>query len=379
MSRKRIFRNLPPLAEVFQDFAGFSETTSKQQALLENLKNVAQSLQQNDSRPFYSMREVVDHFQLPLRTVALAYQSLEMEGFVNRIRGSQTLLVGKKTTLRNPVRAVVGLPIWLHAMVVSPYSRTWNLELEERLRENGFVADLIFFKDREIQGPEFAQRLIDHRLDVVIWHTPHPLTAGTLLSLRDHGVQQIVIQSAEAPLLLSLPTYLQDWSPAYKELASIWKKEGVRQVIIPEPVYLPAKRALKNFTTILREQGLEPVFTEDSAKHLCNKLAQFKNKRACAIAFMDQQGADAICNEEPALIEELMRQTRVAFCRGPIRIPYFHHRDARADIVRFSAVEMADKVVEDLHKLSSLPKKIIHTFVPAVEPQRALSENAESL
>jgi len=379
MARKRIRRDLPPLVEVFHDFGGFSEVTSKQQALLETLRTAAKALQQVDAQPFYSMREVVEYFKLPLRTVALAYEALELEGILNRIRGSQTLLAGKTTSSREPIRAVVGLPIWLRAMVMSPYSRAWNLELEERLRESGFLADLIFFREDELRRPEFAKRLVQHRLDMVIWHTPHPLSSSTLLSLRDHGVQQIVIQSTETHSSFPLPTYLQDWSPAYQKLADAWLQLGIRRVIIPEPVYLPSKRALKNFSAILTQYGLEVVFTKGSAAHLRETLSESNDKKSCVVAFMDQQGADAICNEEPVIIEEIIRQSRVAFCRGPIRIPYFNHRKDKVDVVGFSPIEMAKRVVDDLNKLPVMPKSIIHTFEPELHLQLAFSTCPELL
>ena len=379
MARKRIPRTLPALTEVFHDFAGFSDAFSKQRVLLDGLRKAARGLQKSESQPFYSMREVMEYFKLPLRTVALAYEALELEGILNRIRGSQTLLAGKVISPRKPIRAVVGLPIWLHAMVVSPYSRAWNLELEERLRESGFVADLIFFQGEEIQKPEFTQRLIHHGLDIVIWHTPHPLSSSTLLSLRDRGVQQIVIQSTENHTSFPLPTYLQDWSPAYRELAALWHNQGIRQVIVPEPVYLPAKRALKNFSGIMSRQGLEVVFTQNSAQDLRDTLALSKNKKQCAVAFMDQQGADAICNEEPVIIEQIIEDARIAFCRGPIRIPYFQHRKSKVDVIGFSPVEMADKVTQDLDQLPVLPKTVMHTFHAFLQAQMAFNASLELL
>jgi len=108
------------------------------------LRRAAENLRGEAARTFYSMREVSSFFGLPLRTVAFAYEQLEKEGILNRIRGSRTLLEGKTVAPRTSVRAVVGIPVWLHAIVVSPYSRAFNLELEESLRAHGFVADMIF-------------------------------------------------------------------------------------------------------------------------------------------------------------------------------------------------------------------------------------------
>lgn len=378
MARKRILRNLPPLSETFKAVPAFSESGNKQLNLLEELRRAAKRLRKRQSLPFYSMREVAEYFSLPLRTVALVYETLELEGILNRIRGSKTLLVGKTITPRMPVRGVVGIPIWLHALVVSPYSRALHVEMEERLRENGFVADFIFFRTEEIHEPDFTQRLLHHNLDQVIWHTPHPLASNVLLSLKDHGVQQIVIQSSESPTSIAVPTYLQDWQPAYREMAKTWRAAGIKTVIVPDPVYLPSKRAIKIFSSTLVRHGLKVELVEGSAAALHRKLFATRKKFNYGVAFMDQQGADTICNEEPVILEQVVSAFRVAFCRGPIRLPYFNHRPAKVDLIRFSPIEIADRVAQDLNNINRT-QGIVHVFQATYHPLVSLSNQTESL
>ena len=378
MARKRVLRNLPPLQETFQGVSGFSASGNKQLTLLEELRKVGKRLRKRQSIPFYSMREVAGYFSLPLRTVALVYETLELEGILNRIRGSKTMLVGKTISPRMPVRAVVGVPIWLHALVVSPYSRAVNVELEERLRKNGFVADLIFFRSEEIYESDFTQRLLHHNLDQVIWHTPHPSATNVLLSLKDNGVRQIVIQSNESPTSIAVPTYLQDWQPAYREMAGTWREAGISTVVVPDPIYLPSKRAMKIFAGTLAKEGLKIEIVESNAAALHRKMFSSRKKSACAVAVMDQQGADPICNEEPVIMEEIAKSFRVAFCRGPIRLPYFNRRSVKVDIIRFSAVEVATRVVQDLNNIHTT-EGIIHVFKASYRPQVPLRDQIESL
>jgi hypothetical protein len=298
---------------------------------------------------------------------------------LTRIRGSQTLLVGKVISPRSPVRAIVGIPIWLHALVVSPYSRALHIEMEEKLRESGFVADFIFFRGDEIQEPSFVTRLLHHNLDQVVWHTPHPLATNVLLSLKDHGIRQVTIQSTESRTSIPIPTYLMDWQPAYRELAKRWFDEGIRKVIVPDPVYLPSKRALKAFLSTLTKSGLEYVVVDGDPKLLQHAALSDKKQESTAIAFMDQQGADAICNEEPVILEELSRTCRIAFCRGPIRLPYFNHRPVPVDIVRFSPVEIADRIVHDLIQGTTITEGVIHVFQASYQAQIALNTQNEAL
>ena len=378
MARKPILRDLPPSTQLTGDFGGFDEKLSRQSVLTTHLRKVARRLQKTKPRPFYSMREIVEQFKVPLRTVALAYEALEHEGILNRRRSSQTLLVGKKIFPRKAVRAVVGIPVWLHAMVVAPYSRILNIELEDRLRHYGFVADLIFFRGDEVANPDFARRLIEHNLDYVLWHTPHPHAVDILKTLQDHGVRQVLIQPIDSQLRIALPTYLQDWQVAYRAMAEAWYATGIRHVIIPEPVYLPSKRAKSIITNTFASYGIISHSVEGNAAVLLAEATSHR-KDECAVAFIDQEGADAICNEEPVLIEKLIGVCRVGFCRGPIRMPYFHHRDARIDLVRFSASDIATRVAADLSETLSTTQHVLHTFEARYIPQVSFRASAELL
>ncbi len=378
MARKPILRDLPPADLLTVGFAGFDKQLSKQFALTRHLREVALRLQTSDPRPFYSMRDIVERFQVPLRTVALAYEALEHEGILNRRRSSQTLLVGKNLSPRKVVRAVVGIPVWLHAMVVAPYSRILHIELEDRLRQQGFVADLIFFRGEEVASPDFAQRLIEHNLDYVLWHTPHPHAIEVLRALQDHGVRQVLVQPSDSQLHIALPSYLQDWHVAYRTMAAAWVDAGIRHVIMPSPVYLPSKRAKNQIANTLIAAGMEVHIEEGHAATLLAAARRFRPGE-CAVAFIDQEGADAICNEEPVIIEQLIKTCRVGFCRGPIRIPYFHHRDARIDIVRFSATDIATRIAADLSETLNASPGILHTFEARYLPQVSFQASAELL
>lgn len=376
MARKQVERTLPPIDSFFDSFRGFDPKASRQTALLKELRGAAKKLRSKNTRPFYAMRDVAKHFGVPLRTVAIAYEELELEGLLNRIRGSKTMLVGKTESPRKPVRALIGIPLWLHAIVVSPYSRLLHWELEDRLRHCGFVADIIFFRGDEVSKPEFADRLLQHNLDYIIWHTPHPSASQVILSLKDSGVRQIIIQPADNPISLALPTYFQDWQTAYKLMAADWHKHGIKTVLLFEPVYVPSQKAMKSFDATLRAAGLEVKTVKGTAAGLRDAALALPGP-STIVAFLDQLGADTICNEEPVVIEEILHHCRMAFCRGPLRVPYFQHRKAFADLVRFSAQEIAEKIVHDIRDSAIPGEGCVHTFHALYEPQApfAMTEN----
>lgn len=352
-SRRKIHRGLPPLSSVLGTFQGFPDHLNSQEYLTRHLRRAAKKLQGKAARPFYSMREIISHFGTPLRTVAIVYEQLELEGLLHRIQGSQTLITGRRSSPSRPIRAVIGLPLWLHALVISPYSRLFHLELEERLRGHGFIADTIFFREDEIGHHGFTERLLRHNLDFIIWHTPHPLIRQMLLSLKDHGVRQILIQASDNPSSLAFPTYHQNWQGAYLQMAAAWQKAGIKKVLVPEPAYLPSRKAMRSFASTQQSFGMQTLSVENSPQSLL-ELSLKQSPHTSAVAFLDQSGAEALCTREPRLIETIMQRCRLAFCRGPVRLPYFFNRNGAADWVRFSAMEAASRLAEDL-RFNNIP------------------------
>ncbi|MGE9290007.1 MAG: hypothetical protein ACQKBT_03395 [Puniceicoccales bacterium] len=377
MARKEVERSLPDLDTLFGAFPGFNPKVSRQATLARELRRAAESLRKEDACPFYAMRAIGEYFNVPIRTVSMAYEELELEGILNRIRGSKTMLAGRTQSPRKPVRALIGIPVWFHALIVSPYCRNLNWELEERLRSYGYVADIIFFRGNEINRPEFTDRLLKHNLDYVIWHTPHPKISQVLLSLKDNGVHQVIVQPTDNPISLELPTYFQNWQSAYVEMATNWYRNGIRKVLVPEPIYLPSIKAMKQFATTLNTYELEVQFVQATPQELM-ELALSMPAEKTAVAFLDQLGADEYCNREPVCLEAILKHCRVGFCRGPLRIPYFETRDHKADVIRFSARKTAQRIAEGIRD-DVLGKSPDHTFHAMYEADVPLSRKTGEL
>jgi len=379
MGRKHILRVLPPLQQASPGFTGFPEGYSKQRGLIDKLRGMANRLKKTKPQPFYSMREIAGYFGVPLRTCAIAYETLEHEGILNRIRGSQTLLAGRNTAPRKAVRAVVGIPVWLHSIVISPYTRAFYMKLEDELRNNGFVVDFIFFHGNEVEHPDFAERLVRHNLDILFWHTPHPLATQVLFFLRDHGTQLVFIQNAGSTTSMHCSIYLQDWQRAYHDMAQALAAKGIQRVVVPEPDYMPSKRALKGFSATMEMSGIEVEIIQGEPDVLLHKAKQLSKGNRGMIAFMDQQVADMLCSQEPVVIEKVLQLVPVAFCRGPIRIPYFERREGKVDIIGFSPSQMATKIVHDFCRSPVLPGGVIHTFHATYQPSISLNSIHEPL
>lgn len=371
MSRVTVHRSLPSLATILGPFSDFPASLSHQQHIIEELRNVAQKLKSARPQPFYSMREVARFFNVPLGTITRVYKVLEREGIINRIRSSHTMLVGREISRRDAIRGLVGIYIWLHSMVLLVYTQTLVMEFEERLRRSGYVADIIFHSgtDEETR-PEFARRLLQHHLDVVVLHTPVSGTRQNILSLRERGVRVIIVQRKDSQSDLPALVYLQDYQPAYEQMAARWHEQGIRKVWLCTPTkFLHDKGEPDWLGAILNRQGLEAEAVQDNPQQLLQRIRQRKSKAPAAVAFLDGPHCEQFCNCEPQIVEQISKMSRLAFCVGSIRIPYLQSRKIRADVVDFSPIEIASRLAEDICQLSVLPDGLRHTFVAKYQEQ----------
>ncbi|MGE9295624.1 MAG: hypothetical protein ACQKBV_04990 [Puniceicoccales bacterium] len=372
MPRPRTNKSLPQLAELIPDFQCFPKTGSRQTMLTEHLRDKAATLQQDSARPFYSMREVSSFFNVPLRTTALAYEALDLEGLLHRIRGSQTMLVGKKPQTRHPINAIVGLPIWLQSMITSPFECRLQMEMEELLRNFGYVADSIFYRSREDFEPNFSERLLRHKLDLLIWNSPHPLSSHVLMSLRERGMRLILLQSKESILNIPARTHLLDWQPAYEKMIATWQEQGIQRVVSPHSENLLARRAIRRFKRQVENAGMEFCEIEEGTDILKEKFLNANTSKS-VLAFLDILSADALCNSHPDLIEQVATEHRLAFCRGPVRVPRLTTRRIKVDLVELNPIDIAEKVVDDLRDPEQVSEGTRGTINAEYRPMQILS------
>lgn len=356
---------------------GFPNGKSRQQIIHDELREVADRLRSNVPQPFYSMREIANHFQVPLGTVSRVYKRLENECIISRIRSSHTMLMGRNVLPRTAVRGVVGIYIWLRSMINLPYTSSLVMGFEQRLRRIGYVTDVIFHSEtNEEITPAFASRLLEHPLDIVVLHTPLPGSRQNILSLREHGIRVIVVQRKDSYSELPALMYLQDYLPAYQQMALRWREVGIRQVLIcTPPACLHNRSELNIFRRILQQHGLKLELSQDSPRTLLKKFGRRTKKVSNALAFLDGDFCEKFCNLEPQAIEQLSRVVRLAFCVGAVRLPYLQSRQIKADVVDFSPTEIVSRISSDIGRLSVLADGVCHTFTAHYQEQIALYDD----
>jgi uncharacterized protein (UPF0212 family) len=365
--------DLPSLNEAFPSFKGFESTENRQEVLIRMFRDWITDLQRADPRPFYSMREISTYFSVSLRTAAIVFERLEREGLLYRIRGSKTMLAGKSARRCRPVKGVVGIPLSLASMITSPFEESLQRDLDERLCANGYVADTIFFRSGEDCEPDFADRLLDHHLDIVIWPWPNPLSSQVRLSLRERGIRLIVLRSDEAPSATSVSTYLLDWEPAYRAMARTWKTEGITRVIIPKPSHPVSQPALQTFIAVLQAQRLNVhvVESSDDAVTVALSISGFNRQKSDVLAFADSETADQFCRRSPHILESVSIRARLAFCRGPVSTAPFKAHNLHADLIQLCPNVISTRIVKDLclgsHRYDSVCATFEAKYYPRVK------------
>jgi hypothetical protein len=246
------------------------------------------------------------------------------------------------------------------------------------LRRTGYLADIIFHHVKgEETRPEYATRLLRHRLDAIVLHTPHSDTRQNILLWRDRGIRMLIVQRKEARTDLPAVIYLLDYLPAYRKMATRWHEAGIRTVWLWSQLdSLSYKIEANVFQTILDEQGIKVEVVNGAPRYLLKKIRQRKKKGDLAIAFIETSNCERICNCEPQVIESISREARLAFCVGNIRVPYFQAQGVRVDNVEFRPDEIAARLTDDICRLSVLPDGVRHTFVPHYYDQEIQLEDS---
>lgn len=311
---------LPPLSKAFRPRALVSDENGQARAVRE-VRRLAESLRREGSLPFYSMRALATALGVSLRTMALAFEQLEREGLLVRLRGSHTRLMGTAARPLRPVAGVVGMPVWLYGLRHFMYRRTFAHGLGDTLWPHALTVDTILYWENEDRSPDFADRLLRHHMDMAVWFQPQRHNQDAIGFLKDHGVPCLIISDRENPC--GLPARIEiDWEPAYGQVLRDWKtRRGVRRVILVEGDPETAPR-LRFFDSIARRHGLACERRKSSHK-LAGELAGDTGLGPdTAIALFDDYASTQFPLRDPNAFLHLVDRHRLLFAREFPSLPF---------------------------------------------------------
>lgn len=350
MARKKAVRNLPPLPKL----RVVDVREHKLELLLQTLRHVASAAQEEQSRTFYSMRDVAKRFRAPVSTVADVYRRLEREGILRRIRGSKTVLRGRKHDRKLSVRAFVGLPNTTAKYVTVQDYRVFLKSLRRELRLSGFAAAMLDIE--RYKAEDFAERVRKYEIDTIVWFQPGRLAKHAILRLNDLGLRVIGVSDGIVPSLRC--HYEVRRENAIREILKTWRSDaGLRSVVVVSgrgPAIIDEQR----FVEIVEEEHLKSEVRNVTSGSFPKLLRVLGQKQKIGIVFLSST-APMFAFRSPELVTRIFERCRVALIEGPVNMPFAKVPDVRVDLVLVDWQLVAEKIVGDL---------ILHEALDSAKP-----------
>lgn len=321
--------SLPALAQVLPDFVALDKKHPKLKQVTDWLRPVIQAHRTTRNLTFYSTRDLARFFGVSQNTAATVVKLLEGEGWLRRVRGSETLLLGSKVITRSKIRAVAGLMMWVFAQRFSEFHADLGRHLAEELWPHHIALEIIPHFDLGDNRPDLDERLKKHALDFAIWPFPFSHHKSHLLRLQDRGVRNLVIGTTSSDSTFGAQI-LVDFASSYKMLLRYWQKDhGIRRVVVIQPREFTPRKRLAIFAKIATEMGLECLVEPNRYELPAELLA--REKRRVGIALLDEHSMAEFCHYDPPAFVNLARRHRILFGVGSINLAFVPNGELRVD------------------------------------------------
>lgn len=336
-SRRR--HRLPPLSELLASVDLMQSESRKVTSTMEIIREVAISLRSYESVSFYSMREFQDVLGVALRTVSIAFERLEAEGLLVRLRGSHTRLKGTQAQPMSPIRGVVGWMENLHTLRHYQWRRTFSRAAGDAIRKSHFVTDTILHWSGEERDLDFAHRVLSRKPDIAVWFQPTPLHQQTFEILRENGIRNLKIcDKGRGRGEIEI-----DWTPAYSKLLAEWQtRHAISQIVL---VADPAQGVIgKQLETMALERGMSvrrlPYGPE------LPRIAAQQLPEGQGILFLDEWSAAEFCQHASFL--ELSNRYRILFARDLPNISFAQPDEYQVDRLCYPVPSLVTAIREIL-------------------------------
>jgi hypothetical protein len=346
MARKTVRRDLTALEEFHPGFTGFPGAENHTTALNRALREIIARQRRLQDCPFYALREVAAFFHVNYRTVARVYETLEADGLLKLVRGSCTLMRGKRLAPAHPVLGVVGIPVLLPSFIFGSAGRAFYALLEKELRQRHFVADFIFYRNDEEDHPDLAQRFLEHELDILLWMAPKAQAASTIMTMMDAGVSVVIVNDGKG--VFARQQYRLDLERAYKQTLADWQAEGIRHIEVWAPARGIDSHILRTLRRVLERGAISHSVHELPDADVPSRIQAQDNQPEVGVILVSHQWYDGLCAQFPERMERLFRTRRVLLPQGPLYHPGFAGRDLYADTIQLDPQPMVSRIVADI-------------------------------
>ncbi len=323
---------------------------------------MAEQLRGPEPRPFYSTRIVATHYRVSQHITARVFADLELAGILFLRRASRTWLRPTRPQPRRAVHGVATIPVWTTGYCRLPSWRRFLSRLQDHLRLHRFVPDLIFYESLSANPVEFAEHVLIHHPDTLIWFTPLPQHIPVLRQLRDDGVRVFVVTDNEFDYPFA--RYQLRWDRALRTGLREWHAAGIRELIVPQSE--PDAPGTSLIEELAGETGLQCRFVH--AADWRDLFTAAPRSQTAGWVFDDDLWCGTLCESFPHEMTALLRAARVLFLRE-INISRYILRDTRLDIAALPWEALAKQIAEDVTLTRPPSRPIFQTFQAKWRPR----------
>lgn len=338
-------RDLPDLGVLHPCYAA-GKADNRSERVLPLLRETAERVRRDTPVAFYSMRQVAAFSGAPMKAVVRAFRRLQAEGVLTCLRGSRTLVTGRKRQPMRPVRGVVGLPVYLPSFADSTGWQEFFPALEEELRRHDYVADFVFFRSGEDKSPDFVERLLRHQLDILVWYAPPSSADQAMAAMRDAGVRVVAVGGAE-PLACHYGLV-----PGSVEAARVfrgWVRSGVREIrfwVAPGEANLWVTNPHSGYDAVAADCGLGWTLERVAVEHVPARVAAVPG--SAGVLFQDGGWLAQLLAAHPAALRTLCARHRVLLADDRPWRPVDAGRGLAVDKACSTLTAVARRIADDI-------------------------------
>ncbi len=339
--RQKLSSPLPRLPRRISRKKG--ETPSE--ALFRFLRRVARSSRRSQDQTFYSLRELAGHFNLSLSSVSRVFVRLEAEGLLGRVRGSRTVLHGRKLDRHLYVRGVVGIPVSLFRFSAFAGYRDFVTLLRRKLRRRGFMPAAVFYRREEIRGDFLAQSFLEARADTVVWLSPPRQAHETVSLLRDGGVRMLGV-SESASIVIPCRYQIQR-EEALRRILRDWRGADLMSSVVVTAARGGSPADEESYRLVSEEELFSSTLITLENENAQRALRTIWRSERCGI-LLTKSGAAFLAVREPEIFARLSNERRLALVEGPINVTFAAIPKALVDLISIDWEKITERIVADL-------------------------------
>jgi hypothetical protein len=321
-------------------------THEKSDLLLRLLRQKARATRNKKPKEFYSIREVAGHYDVPPTTVSRIYTQLKAEGLLTSVWGSKTFIVPIRVDNALRKHGIVALPASLVSFCMLRQYRNFFSDIHDALWKFGLATQLLFYEENDAQLAMFAERLLKHKLDIVIWFLPVANCKETVARLLDHGIRVITVADSARDAREHL--YRVDRERAIRDAFLNWRKDGIRFVTVLPNSHCRSSDTLTLLEKCLRDTAIPHALSSLDSLHLEETVAAPAQQVTHGIVFASSEVAVALVTRDPARFEKLCQRSRILLMDGPIDVAGLTGANLPGGVLELDTRLIAKTIVSDL-------------------------------